>query len=60
MHPEQLVLFIMMVPDKLTLDLDQLNQMVVDSSGDLLAPLLLKQRKLLIDIHLIHGAISLS
>jgi len=57
-HEEQLILVSVVVPDKLALELDQLELHVVDLVGDLGAPVVLKRFQLPGDIdRLYHVAI---
>src|SRR5947209_2574683 len=51
---EQFILVLMAVPDKLTLELCQLNIRVVQLACNLWAPILMKERKFLVEVHFVH------
>src|SRR5271170_69853 len=55
-HQEQLVLVLVMMPDELALELDQLDLLAVELAGDPRLPLLADLAELLREVHLLDGA----
>src|SRR4051812_2512422 len=54
-HQEELVLVLVVVPDELAQELDQLDVLAVQVPDDLRTPALVEPRELLAEIHLVHA-----